>query len=174
MYKRLQIGNKEYKLEYTIEASLYNECTEKMMEFFGKTFAIANEEELTKGMPDKEKTKVRIELLQNSLSGMVNLPSTAMTVFYAGLLEHHGEYGDNTIQSMKDVKALIKQYFKDHEEDGNDNFYDLLHICMEQMGEDGFFKRTGMEKFLSQNSKPEETPKINRSTRRAQTKGSKK
>lgn len=170
MYKRLQIGDKEYKLEYTIEASLYNECTEKMINFFGKTLAITNEKELTKGLSNEEKAKARIKLLQDSLSGMINLPSTAMTVFYAGLLEYHGESGDNTIQSIEDAKVLIKQYFKEHEEDGTDNFYDLLHICMEQMGEDGFFKRTGLEKFLSQNEKSEENPKPNRASRREKAK----
>lgn len=167
MYKRLQIGDREYKLEYTIEASLYNECIQKMLDFFGNTFAITNEEELTKGMTNEEKTKMRVKLLQDSLSGMINLPSTAMTVFYAGLLEYHGESGDNTVQSMEDAKALIKQYFKEHENDGTDNFYDLLNVCMEQMGEDGFFKRTGIERFLSQNEESEETPKPNRAARRA-------
>lgn len=171
MYKRLQIGTKEYKLEYTIEASLYNECVERMMEFFGKTLAITNEQELTKGLSKEEKIEMRMQLVKDSLSGMINLPKTALTVFYAGLLEYHGEAGDNTVRSIGDAKALVKQYFSEHVEDGKDNFYDLLQVCMEQMGEDGFFKLTGMERFLSQNGESEEIQKPNRAKRRAKASG---
>ena len=44
MYKILEIGGKEYKLEYTIEASLYDECVERLIKFLGKTLGAAEGE----------------------------------------------------------------------------------------------------------------------------------
>ena len=46
MYKTLTIGGKDYKLEYTIEASLYGDCIEKLITFISKT-AGATEVELS-------------------------------------------------------------------------------------------------------------------------------
>lgn len=167
MYKVLNIGSQEYKLEYTIEASLCEECTEKLIYFLGNT--IGSTQVLTDEMTDEEKEKATTTIIKNSISGISNLPQTALSIFYAGLLEHHGPSGDNTIRSKQDAKELVKTYFREHEEDGTDNFYDLLMICLEQMGEDGFFKRTGLEKMLAQN---EETPNKNRAKRIAEAKAS--
>lgn len=169
MYKVLTIGGNEYKLEYTIEASLYDECIEKLVAFFGNTFGGANEEEITKDMDEEQKMEVRKLLLKNSISGIGNLPQTALSVFYAGLLEHHGSEGDKSIKSKRDAKELVRTYFKEHTEDGKDNFFDLLTICLEQMVEDGFFKRTGLEKIVARS---EAEPKKNRAQRRAAAKSS--
>ena len=38
-------------------------------------------------------------------------------------------------------------------EDGN--FYALLKLCIDQMGEDGFFKLTGLEDMLNQTEEEE-------------------
>ena len=158
MYKILPIGGKDYKLEYTVEASLYSDCITELREFLGKTSGAVVESEITENMNDEQKATVRSQLLKNVLSGMDNLPKTAITIFYAGLLEHHGEDGDRSVLSMKDAKNLVRQYFEDHAEDGTDNFYDLLLICMEQIGADGFFKRTGMEKALTEGNKKIKEP----------------
>lgn len=169
MYKILTIGGKEYKLEYTIEASLYDECTERLINFFGNTMGIANADQLTDGMEEEQKIEARKTLMKNSISGISNLPQTALAIFYAGLLEYHGPEGDNTVRSKQDAKQIVKEYFKEHKEDGTDNFYDLLSICLEQMVEDGFFNRTGLEKIVAQN---EAAPKKNRAQRRAEAKAS--
>lgn len=168
MYKILNIGGKDYKLEFTIEASLYGECTEKLINFMGKTMGAAEEKSITDGLNQQEKTEVRKQLLANSISGISNMPDTGLTLFYAGLMEHHGEDGDKTIMTKQDAKRLLKQYFAEHTGDGTDNFYDLVAMLMEQMGEDGFFQRTGLEKMLGQNG----AEKGNRQQRRAAAKAS--
>lgn len=172
MYKTLTIGGKEYKLEYTIEASLYDECIERLINFLGKTLGATNEPELAQELTEEEKTKLRGTLVKNSISGISNLPATALTVFYAGLMEHHGETGDRTVMSKADAKAIVKEYFKQHAEDGKDNFYDLLNVCMDQMGEDDFFRRTGLEKVVSQAVEEQKKKTGNRAQRRAATKAS--
>lgn len=167
----MNIGGKDYRLEYTIEASLYDECTEKLINFIGNTAVAALEPEWPDGTTEEQKINARKELLKNSISGISNLPQTALTIFYAGLLEYHGINGDGTVRSKQDAKELVREYFKEHSEDGTDTFYDLLMVCIEQMGEDGFFKRTGLEKMMSQGTA--ETKK-NRAQRRAEKKASEK
>lgn len=81
MYKLLKIGNKEYKLEYSIEASLYDECVKSVM----------NTLLATSGGVDKTPEEM--------ISGMANIPNTALTVFYAGLLQYHGDSQMQTVLS---------------------------------------------------------------------------
>lgn len=153
MYKVLKIGEKDYKLEYTIEASLYDECIESLVSFLGNIFGAINGSEFLEKANEKEKEMIRSAVIKSSLSSVGNLPSTALTVFYAGLMENHGSSGDNSVLSKQDAKQIVKEYFKEHKGDGTDNFYDLLMICLEQMGEDGFFERTGLVKLMNSGTK---------------------
>lgn len=165
MYKVLPIGGKEYKLEYTIEAALYENCVSELMEFFAKSLGAADSPD--KEESQEEKTK---RAIKNGISGFSNIPCLTVTILYAGLIEHHGtgRNGDKTVLNRNDAKEIIREYFEDHAEDGKDTFYDVFQICIEQMSEDGFFKRIGLEKMMSQAEKP------NRAARRAKTKTSEK
>ena len=148
MYKVLTIGGRDYKLEYTIEASLYEDCIDSLMGFFGRFGEIMSGANIPDNLSEEEQDRMTEKYVKKSITGISNIPATAVTLFHAGLLEYHGPNGDNSIRSKQDTKELVKQYFKDHAEDGTDNFYDLLLICVNQMGEDGFFKRTGLEKMI--------------------------
>ena len=77
MYKSLMIGGKDYKLEYSIEASLYADCTASLTGLMTE-IQIAGE--------NKDIKKV--------ISEISNIPQTALTMFYAGLMEHHGSHPD--------------------------------------------------------------------------------
>lgn len=137
----LKIGEKEYKIEFTIEASLHKECTEKVT---GMMVSITEAQ-------DKEE-------IRKMISTMSDIPQTTLTMFYAGLLEHHGEDGDGTVKSEKDAKKLIKQYFNEHTEDGTGNFFDVMELLIEQMGKDGFFKQIGLEQMMK-SGQTEKAPK---------------
>ena len=139
MYKTIKIGNEEYKLEYSFEASLYGECVDAVMTIITK---------MSEGDPQK------------TIEGMSNLPMTAITVFYAGLLEHHGLEGDKRVPNFATAKRLAKEYILSLGENGN--FYDLFSMCIDQMGEDGFFKRTGLEAMMSpgEEEDAQELPKV--------------
>lgn len=164
MYKVLTIGGKDYRLEYSIEASLYKDGVDRLINFLSGAFGASGEAELTKGLSEEDKTKVRVELMHNLRSEIINLPDTALTLFYAGLLEYHGLDGDGSILHKVDAKKLVKQLFAEQPEDGITDFASLLELCINQMGEDGFFKRTGLERIAEQS----EAAKPNRATRRAQ------
>lgn len=168
MYKVLTIGGKDYRLEYNIEASLYKDGVDRLINFLSGAFGASGEAEITKGLSKEDKTKVRIELMNALREEVINLPDTALTLFYAGLLEYHGADGDGTILSKKDAKSLVKQLFEEQPEDGICDFASLLSTCLDQMGEDGFFKKTGMERVVGQN----EAAKPNREARRAAAKAS--
>lgn len=176
MYKILPIGGKDYKLEYTVRASLYEECVEKMVNLFGSASAAIAEESITKELSPEDKLQVQKSLLDAITKQMYSIPGIALTLFYAGLMEHHGtgKNGDKTICSKDDAEELIYKYFEDHKEDGEDTFADILAICTNQMQEDGFFRRVGLEKILSQGEESKEKPKPNRATRRAKAKASEK
>ena len=77
MYKLLKIGGEDYKLEYTIEASLYADCVSS----------------LTGLMTDIEMAGTSNDI-KKVLSGISNIPNTALTLFYAGLMEAHGTHPD--------------------------------------------------------------------------------
>lgn len=130
MYKLLSIGGKDYKLEYTIEASLYADCVSKLTNLMTDIDAAENNSDI-----------------KNIIRGISNIPQTALTLFYAGLMEAHGTHsdGDGKVPDLETAKRLISQYIKEHSNDETGNFYGIMQMCIEQMSEDGFFKLIGLE-----------------------------
>ena len=119
----LKIGEKDYKLEYTFEAALNEECIEKTISMFG-------------GMADASKNMNNKDMLKE----IASMPKTVVSLFYAGLLEH------NPVETENDAKALLKQYFKENHEAKDANFYGMATAIIGQMEEDGFFKQIGLVK----------------------------
>lgn len=125
MYKILKIGGEEYKFEFSIEASLYGECIEKLTSLMVS---------VDSGREADAKTMI---------SSVSDIPNTAVKCFYAGLLEHHGPEGDNRVPNEAVAKNLVKTLLR--EEDGEyKTWYDILSLCTEQMREDGFFGLIGL------------------------------
>ena len=154
--KILEIDGRNYTLEYTIEASLYNACTEKVTSFMA---SVTSE----KGGSEK---------LKEIVSTMASIPNTALTLFYAGLLENHSD----EIRSERDAKELVKKYFAEHRDDESGNFYGLLNILIECMGDDGFFKQIGLTQItqdMSQTKQPK-TPQDHKKKTKTVTKATEK
>lgn len=125
MYKILNIGGEEYKFEFSIEASLYNDCIEKI------TYLM-----ISVDSSQKSDTK-------SMISSVSDIPQTAVKCFYAGLLEHHGAEGDNRVPNEATAKSLVKMLLRDENSEYN-TWYDILSLCTEQMREDGFFGLIGL------------------------------
>ncbi len=141
MYKIININKKDYKLEYSLEASLYPESTEKLLEFISL---------------DAENDKNKIKSI---IKGMSNVPQTTLHMFYAGLLEHHGtgSDGDGTVTSIEDAKTLLKQYISENKT----SFYTVMEMIIEQMGEDGFLDLIGLNDMIqTEEEEPKKTPKV--------------
>lgn len=129
MYKIITIGGKDYKIEYTVEASLYKDCTDRVIDYIEKTAKAEDEQDVHK-----------------MLSTLTDIPQTTLIVFYAGLLEYHSD----EVETINDAKALVKEYFNEHKEDGEGNFYSLLKLLMEQMGKDNFFSQIGLTQGIEE------------------------
>lgn len=143
--KVLNINCKEYTFEFSIEASLYNECTEQVTNLMVGIGAAQSEADI-----------------KNMISTISNVPKVAMTLFYAGLLEHHGANGDKSVMSMADAKELAKTYLGEHKADGQGNFYAIMNEMIACMGDDGFFELTGLSQMLKDEEEPEtvKAPKV--------------
>lgn len=133
----LTINGKEYNIEFTIEASLYNECTEKVVNLMTNIMTSAENENI-----------------KDMISSMSDVPQTTLTMFYAGLLENHSD----EIQSIADAKVLIKKLMKENEQ--YSNFYDIMQGLMECMSDDGFFKQIGLEQMMSEDNQTEKVTKM--------------
>lgn len=158
MYKVLKIGGKDYRLEYSFEASLYADCVESVSDILGSAF-LTDDKELSK----KERIK-------EMFSGIANVPKSALTMFYAGLMEAHGthEDGDGTVPDLSTAKKLLRQYITEHKEDDAGNFYGVLMICFEQMAEDGFFDLIGLESAITPApAKAPEVPRVHKKSTKA-------
>lgn len=127
--KAININGKEYKLEYSIEASLYDECIEKVIDL------VSRFGESTDG-------------LDNFVKTISNVPKTVLTMFYAGLMENHSD----EVKSIDDAKTLIKIYLKENDT----TFFDTLTVILECMNDDGFFKQIGLEQIATQTKTPQD------------------
>lgn len=138
MYKSLTIGGSEYRLEYSVEAALYSDCVTNLM-------GIMTDMEMAEN--DKD--------IKKMLSGMSNIPSVALSVFYAGLMQAHGnhEEGDGKVPDIQTAKRLLSNYIMEHKGEDTGNFYGVMNMCVEQMGEDGFFELIGLDPIVNPTTK---------------------
>lgn len=155
MSKVFNIAGQDYTVEFTIEASLHKECIEKTISLIG-------------GLSDiKDDASVKAVISQ-----MADIPQTALTMFYAGLLENHGNDGDGSVPDMRTAKILAKTYFKENADKEDANFYGLLQDLLTVMESDGFFKQIGLEQSVKEMQTENAQP--NRAQRRANAKGGEK
>lgn len=146
----LTIGGKEYKIEFTIEASLYNDVTEKVVNL------------MTGVMESAEK-----ENIKSMISNMSDVPQTTLVMFYAGLLENHSD----EIGSIDDAKSLMKVLMKENSEYAY--FYDIMQKLMDCMSDDGFFKQIGLEQMIA-DEQTEKVTKMPQDHKKKTTKGGEK
>lgn len=125
-------NGKDYKIEFSIEASLYKDCADSVL----NTISAAEGGDV--------KTQI------NAVSCM---PLTVLNMFHAGLLEHHGIDGDGAVTSIVDSKNILKSYMKENDLD----FDTVSNMLFDQMVEDGFFKLIGMD--FEVETKPKEVKK---------------
>ena len=140
--KKITIDGKEYTITFSIAASLYNECTESIMDSFVKGGMI---EEAVESKNADYATK-------NIISTIANIPQKACVLFYAGLLENHGsEYGDGTVPTLKDATKLLATYRLEHTDDNDGkgiSLYDIMSDMMDQIVEDHFFELIGLDRMM--------------------------
>jgi len=131
--KKITIGKKEYTFEFTIEASLYDDCTKSVMDTFVKGG-------MAQGALEMKDAQGAVDALIDTIA---NLPQKALTLFYAGLLEHHGPEGDGSIAGKPEAKRVLATYLKEN----NKTFRDVFEEMMEAMANDNFFDLIGLNQL---------------------------
>jgi len=134
--KTLKIGGKNYTLEYCFEAVANEDCVEKVIKLFDGMSKAGNKEEVTE-----------------TVKQIVGLPTTTISMFYAGLIENHGQDGDGTVLGSDEARKLLKLYFKENKDANDGNFYGMMQTILDCMGDDGFFKQIGLD-FEEEKNQP--------------------
>lgn len=128
--KTITIGGEEYTLRYSIKAMLEKDCADAVSRY-SMNFATIDS----------------VESFAKAYSEVVAL---CLIALHAGLLEKHN-------LSMEECETLLDAYFDEHADDGQGDAMSLMNFLMEVMQEDGFFRKTGLEKILNLAQNPEET-----------------
>lgn len=133
--KTLTIGKVDYTIEFSIEASLYKDCTEKITA-------------LMAGIAEAH-SKADMKTL---ISSMADIPQTTLHMLHAGLLEHQENL------TIADTKAIVKQYLLERKGQEDGNYYSLMEILIEEMANDGFFEMIGLDKMFQTDEKEPKKP----------------
>lgn len=136
--KTIKISGKDYKFEYTIEASLYPPCTETIMDTFINIG-------VGQGAAENNDAMTVVDTIKKTVS---NVPVKAMTLFHAGLLEHY-EF------SEEESKALLRAYLKE----SGKSFRDILGELMDIVAEDNFFDLIGLNQMFPTEEQTEKKSK---------------
>ena len=133
----LTIGGNEYKVEFSFEAAEYKDCVDKVFKVVSGGYI------MKRGITGKEdKSEMATAMMDGTADMFSDMASLSITCLYAGLLEN------NPVEDEKAARALFKQFVKENPDDERATFpgmYEFLKKCME---EDGFFKLTGLDKYL--------------------------
>lgn len=133
----LTIGGKEYQIEFSFDAAEYKACVDKVFKVVSGGYIIK------RGITEEEGKAEMAKAMMDGTADMISdMASLSITCFYAGLLEN------NPVKDEKAAKQLFKQFVKENPDDDRASFlgmYEFLKGCME---EDGFFKLTGLDKYL--------------------------
>lgn len=154
--KTLKIGDKEYILEFSFEAAKHRQLINKMFKMMSGSYL--GRSGLT-GAADETKADRAAALIDGVADMYSEMPDTAITAFYAGLMEN------NAVLNEAEARKLLKQYFKENSDDESATFPGMFNLLKECMEEDGFFKLTGLDKMIENQAKamaeeaPEETAK---------------
>lgn len=132
--RNIAINGRTYTFEYSIEASLYEDCCGCIMDLFVG-------EGLAKGEAEAGNIKGAWAELKKSIT---DISKRALTLFYAGLMENHGD----EIKDEEDAKALLKLYLAE----SGKNMLDVANELMEIVDEDNFFGLLGLDKVFQTES----------------------
>ena len=141
--KELTIDGKKYTLEYTIGASLYDDCVTSVMR-------------LMASLAYAETIETR-EMVNEQINIMGGVPKVTLTVFYAGLLEHHGtgelagDDSDETVPDMKAARKIVQKYLRENKGADSGSWMDIFNLCLACMGDDDFLTLIGIDKMMDAN-----------------------
>lgn len=135
--KVLNIGEKEYTLEYSFMAAEHNETVQKMFNVVSGAYLIKRA-----NLTDENKEDMAVAMIEGTGEMVADIPHIVKTAFYSGLLENHDV-------SQEEAYALMKQYMKENKISFRKLFDDIKE-CME---DDGFFDLSGLTEMMEEMNK---------------------
>lgn len=133
----LTIGGNEYKVEFSFEAAEYKACVDKVFKVVSGGYI------MKRGITGTDKKAEMAEAMMDSTADMFSdMASLSITCFYAGLLEN------NPVEDEKAARQLFKQFVKENPDDDRASYFGMYEFLKECMEEDGFFKLTGLDRYL--------------------------
>ena len=144
--KTITINGNDYKIEYSIEASLYEDCAGCLMDFF-----------INSGMAEGAAGAGDATTAVNGLKAtLISIPQRTLTLFYAGLMENHE-------MSKAEAKELLKQYISE----SGKSYLDIQNELVAIVEEDNFFDLIGLNKLFpnqESNTKPKKKKEVGENT----------
>ena len=122
---QLTVKGKKYTICYTVAATLCDDLLETVTRVVGASAKSNDETEQSIGIAGQ-------------------LPNLTKSLMYGGLLQFHGEYGDNTIRSKKDAEKLLFDYITENSGKSEGTLSYIFNMLYKQMDEDNFFARIGL------------------------------
>ena len=133
----LTIGGNEYKVEFSFEAAEYKACVDKVFKVVSGGYI------MKRGITGTDGKAEMAEAMMDSTADMFSdMASLSITCFYAGLLEN------NPVEDEKAARQLFKQFVKENPDDDRASYFGMYEFLKECMEEDGFFKLTGLDRYL--------------------------
>lgn len=145
----INVKGKEYIIEYTFEAAYNKNCVDICWNHFSGMYMMKG---ATAGELNEEDSENKIAIVDKMVEHMSEVPRMAIQLFYAGLIENHGD----EVKSLSDAKAIYKEFAKEHPDDPMSLEFGLMDAIKNQMEEDGFFKRIGLNQFMETMNNQEE------------------
>lgn len=131
--KTINIGEKEYTLEFTFEAAEHKNLVQSMFNLMTGAYFVKQGNNV-----DDENTGAIA--MVNSVSDMISdMPKIVKIAFYAGLLEHHKISEEQSYE-------LLKQYMKENKL----SFKKVFDDIKQYMEEDGFFDLSGLNEMIEE------------------------
>lgn len=134
----LTINGNEYKLEFTIEASMHKNLVSTMFKVLSGSYMIGG----MVGADNSDESKAIGNVLDNVGNYVSEIPHFAKLMFHAGLLE-------NNPMTEQESYTLLKEYMKQEKKD----FMSLFNELKGYMEKDGFFEISGLTKQLESMTK---------------------
>lgn len=135
--KVLNIGEKEYTLEYSFMAAEHNETVQKMFNVVSGAYLVKRA-----NLAEENKEDIAVAMIEGTCEMVADIPHIVKTAFYSGLLENHNV-------SKEEAYTLMKQYMKENKISFRKLFDDIKE-CME---DDGFFDLSGLTEMMEEMNK---------------------
>lgn len=132
--KTITVDGKEYKIEFRMKSIECKNLIQKM-------FLMLSGAHVLRQLDNEGKGEIGA-MMDGTANMAADTIDTTQIAFFAGLLQHHN-------MSEDEANELLEKYM-DEKDIG---FYDVFEEIKECMEDDGFFKRSGLQKMMEEMNK---------------------